>query len=469
MRIEEVAGGKIIVPTRVGNPSILPTLLPPAESMTGSDRVGIETTKEARPKILTARSMPPAWLLNQFRYLFDVSASVDPDLERYNQILKGKARKELLKFKNPQRMIGIKGGKIVSIPVPIIEIPHFTREDEGGQGGIGSGDGDVGDPIGPPGTDPGQGAGDQEGGHIQEIWVPMSRSEVAKVLTDEYKLPYLQPKGYGGAKEKSIKWNTFSRVGKDMDLIQTVRNVLARTGAEIGDKFDLDTDEGLDAFLEHVVVEESDKVYVSWNVVEKPQASAVIFYLMDVSGSMTDEQKEWVRTISWYLSTIIQYQFGVARAELRGEKYTEEQFGEGVDEVFLIHDAVAKEVSEEDYYTTRESGGTVISSAFKLAEEIIKQRYNPALWNVYIFHFTDGDNWGEDNEPSLEIIERLLTQVNEIGYIQTDSQYGSGNFKTVLDDNLAGKYTHLRTSKIETGDEANYKKAILAMLGEKNK
>ena len=461
MKVEEINIGKTLTPP----PKTVDINTPILDFATAGDKTGREA--EPKPKILTPNNMPPAWLINQFRYLFDVSASVDPDLERYNEILKGKARKELGKFKNPQEMIGVKGGKIVSIPVPVIEIPHFTRGNEGESGGIGSGDGNVGDPISAPPQGNEAKTGDQEGEHIKEIWVPMSRSEVAKVLTEEYKLPYLQPKGYGGAKEKSIKWNTLSRTGKDMDLMQTVRNVLARTGAEIGDRFDLSTDEGLDAFLEHAVVEESDKVYVSWNVVEKPQASAVIIYMMDVSGSMTDEQKEWVRTISWYLSTVIQYQFGIARAELRGEKYTEDQFGEGVDEVFIVHDAVAKEVSEEEYYTTRESGGTRISSAFKLADEIIKQRYNPALWNVYLFHFTDGDNWGEDNNPSLEIIERLLTQVNEIGYIQTESPYGSGDFKNVLDDNLTEKHTHLRTSKIEKGDEDNYKKALLDMLGEK--
>lgn len=211
MKVEEITIGKTLAPS----PKTVDSGIPASEFVTASDRVGREA--EPKPKRLIPNNMPPAWLINQFRYLFDVSASVDPDLERYNEILKGKARKELGKFKNPQEMIGVKGGKIVSIPVPVIEIPHFTRGNEGESGGIGSGDGNVGDPISQPGTDPGQGAGDQEGGHIKEIWVPMSRSEVAKVLTEEYKLPYLQPKGYGGAKEKSIKWNTLSRTGKDMD------------------------------------------------------------------------------------------------------------------------------------------------------------------------------------------------------------------------------------------------------------
>ena len=249
MKVEEINIAKTLpAPVKTGDSGT-----PTSDFATAGDKIGREA--EPKPKILIPNNMPPAWLINQFRYLFDVSASVDPDLDRYNEILKGKARKELLKFKNPNNMTGIKGGKIVSIPVPIIEIPHFTRGNEGPGSGIGSGDGDTGDPVtAPPQSDEGK-AGDQEGGHLKEIWVPMSRSEVAKVLINEYKLPYLQPKGYGGAKEKSIKWNTLSRTGKDMDLIQTVRNVLARTGSEIGDKFDIDTEEGLNAFLDQVVVE----------------------------------------------------------------------------------------------------------------------------------------------------------------------------------------------------------------------
>lgn len=455
---------------------IIPVVLPVERStttqefMTGKDNLGAEAKVQVvKPQILTSHSMPPPWLLNQFRYLFDVSPSVDPDLSRYNEILKGKAREELRKFRKPGEMIGVKGGKIVSIPVPIIDIPHFTKGDEE-EGGVGSGDGDIGTPIGPPQPGPGGGAGDQPGEHIKEVWVPMTRSEAAKILIEDLTLPYLQPKGYGGAKEKSIKWNTYSRVGKDIDLIQTVKNVLARTGSEIGDKFDIDTEEGLNKFLEQVVVEEGDKVYISWNIVDKPQASLVIIYMMDVSGSMTDDLKERVRTLSWYMSTIIQYQFGLARADLRGEKYTDDQYGEGVSEIFTIHDAEAREVDEESYYTTRESGGTKVSTAFNLAEQIIKQRFNPALWNIYLFYFGDGDNWGEDNSVALELMERLKEQVNMIGYIQTDSPHGGdGELLKHVQDKFGENTSNLRSSRLRDDSKEEYRKVIVDMLGERKK
>lgn len=436
--------------------------------ITGSDQAGIEAKSKGQENPVVLPS------LERFRDIalhhagiFDVVSSGYPDLARYNNILKGKAREELKKFKKPHEMIGIKGGNIVSIPVPRIEIPRFTRGYPEGQGGAGQGDGDVGTPIGPGQGDPSQGAGDKPSGHIQDIWVPMSRSEVAKLFIEDLGLPNIQPKGYGGIKEKSIKWNTVSRVGRDLDLQRTIINALARMAAAYGDEYDFTCEDDLDRFLDSVVVEEEDKVYNSWTEVEKPQASAVIFYMMDVSGSMTDEQKERVRTIAWYLSTIIQYQFGKIRAELRGEKFTDDQFGEGIDEVFIIHDANAAEVDEQTFYTTRESGGTKISSAYRLAEDIIKQRYNPALWNIYLFHFSDGDNWGEDNENTIEIIERLLAQVNQIGYIQTESPYGRGEFKEILKDKIGDKYTHIRISEINEGKQEEYRQAVIDMLGEK--
>src|SRR5207248_748032 len=69
---------------------------------------------------------------------------------------------------------------------------------------------------------------------------------------------------------------------------------------------------------------------------------------------------------------------------------------QGVETVYIIHDAVAQEVDEHTFYHTRESGGTKISSAYALADKVINQRYTPDSWNVYAFHFSDGDNWGDD-------------------------------------------------------------------------
>ncbi|GEM_PF-270174 len=449
------------------------------DAITNGDLLAMQVAQSCpqKPKTITPRLsiFQPSFSSREFSsraltdLLFNSVAFSDPDLQRYNEILKGKARDELKKFKKPGDMLARKGDKIISVPVPQIIIPHFTRGNSKGSGGVGQGDGEVGTPIGKSdeegdGTGP---AGSEPGEHVKEIYVPIPRSEVAKTIIDDLKLPYLKPKGYGGVKEKTIRWNTKRRVGADLDIYETIKNALTRSGAEIGNQFDLDTEAGLNAFLEQLTVEETDRIFTSWREIEKPQACAVIIYIMDVSGSMTDEQKEMVRTTAWYLSTIIQYQFGLVRAELRGDTYSNDNFGEGIEEVFIIHDASAKEVPEEVFYTTHESGGTRISFAYKLAEQIIKERYDPLTWNVYAFHFSDGDNWGEDNTQALSSVERMLEQINEFGYVQVHSPYGSGDFIKAIRGKFGDSIDHLRTSQIEENDHTQYRKAVIDMLGEK--
>ena len=133
--------------------------------------------------------------------------------------------------------------------------------------------------------------------------------------------------------------------------------------------------------------------------------------MMDVSGSMTDEQKEIVRTAAFWLDTWLSSQ------------YT------GIETRYIIHDAAAKEVDEDTFYHTRESGGTRISSAYKVCADLIAREFPPSDWNIYCFQFSDGDNWGEDNERSLELLrEALVPHVNLFCYGQVESPYGSGEY-----------------------------------------
>ncbi len=460
----KVESDKIIIPK-----SAPVKVLPDTKiiAATTGDLIGIEEKVKAESKP-SPNISPPMFsqfsLIRQFLLLDQIPA--DPDLQRYNDILKGKAREDLKKFKTPGEMLGIKGGNIVSIPVPKIGIPHFTRGNRQA-GGAGQGEGEEGQVIGQTDDETGQKAGDQAGGHIIEV--EMTLSEVAEAIIQDRKLPYLQPKGYGVAKEKAIKWNTKSRVGIDLDLQSTIVNALKRVGSEIGDKFDIETDEGLNALLDQVAIEDVDKVYNSWREIEKPQVSAVIIYMMDVSGSVTDEMKEKVRKAARWLSLIIQYQFGKVRADLRGEKFENENLGEGVEEVFIIHDAAAQEVSEHDFYHTRESGGTRISSAYQLAQKIIEERYDPDTWNVYAFHFSDGDNWGDDIPHAIDLIKQMAERINEFGYIQVESTYGSGEFYGYVKEFAAEGHPHVRFTKVEAAGNEGLDKVIDSMLGEEEK
>jgi uncharacterized sporulation protein YeaH/YhbH (DUF444 family) len=166
-----------------------------------------------------------------------------------------------------------------------------------------------------------------------------------------------------------------------------------------------------------------------------PETNAVIIYMMDVSGSMGDEQKEIVRIESFWLDTWLKSQY------------------KGLETRFIIHDAVAREVDRDTFFHTRESGGTMISSAYKLCRDIIKADYPASSWNIYPFHFSDGDNWsGRDTEHCVQLLrDSLLPACNQFCYGQVKSASGSGQFKKDLDEAFPGN-DKVVTSDIQDRD-----------------
>lgn len=152
-------------------------------------------------------------------------------------------------------------------------------------------------------------------------------------------------------------------------------------------------------------------------------------------NSMGSEQKEIVRLEAFWIDTWIKSQY--KDLEVR----------------YIIHDAVAREVDRETFFHTRESGGTIISSAYKLCLKMIEEKYSPAVWNIYPFHFSDGDNWsGNDTDECIKLLkEHLLPAANIFCYGQVESEYGSGQFLKDLTEHLPDA-ENLITSKIENKD-----------------
>jgi uncharacterized sporulation protein YeaH/YhbH (DUF444 family) len=118
---------------------------------------------------------------------------------------------------------------------------------------------------------------------------------------------------------------------------------------------------------------------------------------------------------------------------------------DNVEIVFISHHTEAREVTEEQFFTQGESGGTVVSSAYQLALDIIKARYNPQDWNIYPFHFSDGDNYYSDNEEAVRLAEQLITTCNLFGYGEIGeegaSSYrrSSGALLSIFNDRLKKK------------------------------
>src|SRR5262245_28931875 len=314
---------------------------------------------------------------------------IERDQRRFRQIVRGRIRKNLRKYVTHGEMIGRKGGDLVSIPVPQLDIPHF-RYGKNGSGGVGQGDGEEGTPIGSGEPEAGQGqAGSDPGAHILEVEV--SLEELAALLGEELELPRIEPKGKPNIEQQKHRYSSIRRAGPE-SLRHFKRTYMEALRRQISsNKYVPDRP--------RVVPIREDKRYRAWTETPDPQANAVVIYLMDVSGSMTDEQKEIVRTAAFWLDTWLRSQY------------------RGVERRYIIHDAAAKEVDEETFYHTRESGGTRISSAYKVCADLIGRDFPPSDWNIYCFQFSDGDNWGEDNEKSLELLrEKLLPQLNLFCY-----------------------------------------------------
>ena len=356
--------------------------------------------------------------------IYESTNKIDRDHGRFRQIVRGKIKKDLRKYMTQGELIGKKGKDIVSIPLPEIDLPHFRFGKN--QGGVGSGDGEPGDPVGgQPQEGDGTGeAGDQPGEHMLEVDLTME--ELAKILGEELELPNIQPKGKRTIMAEKERYSSIRRQGPE-SLKHFKRTFVRALRRQISMG-------SYDPTNPVIIPIKADKVYKSWQITHVPESNAVIFYMMDVSGSMGDEQKELVRTTSFWIDTWLRSQYKTMESR------------------YITHDAAAREVDQETFYKTRESGGTAISTAYRLCADIIKENYSPQDWNIYTFHFSDGDNLLSDNEVCFKILrDEVLPSVNLFCYGQVRSLYGSGEFKRKLDDAL--DLENLITADIKNKEE----------------
>ena len=356
-----------------------------------------------------------------------MSLKIDQDHRRFRQIVRGKVRDNLRRYISHGEILGRKGKDLVSIPIPQIDIPRFRFGDKQ-QGGVGQGEGDPGDPVnGQEGDgESGQGkAGKDAGDHALEVDV--SLDELAEILGEELELPDIENRGKSAVESAKDRYVGIRRVGPDslLHFKRTYREALKRMVAS----------GTFDARSPMVVPVPEDKRFRSWKTQVEPVANAVIVYMMDVSGSMGDEQKEIVRIESFWIDTWLRKQY------------------KGLESRYIIHDATAREVDRETFFHTRESGGTMISSAYKLCAQLLDDHFPADEWNVYPFHFSDGDNWSmDDTLQCIEILKtRVLPRVNMFAYGQVESPYGSGQFIKDLREHL-GQDDRVVVSEIRDKD-----------------
>jgi uncharacterized sporulation protein YeaH/YhbH (DUF444 family) len=324
--------------------------------------------------------------------------SIDELLERDNQREKDGFPRKI----NVGRLIkpGKSGkDKIVIVPSTVEEKfmhdPSLQTDED--QSGGGSGDGEEGEVIGEqpvraPEGEGGEGPGQGEGGQHE---MESNAYDLGKILTEQFELPNLKDKG----KKRSLTRYTYDLTDKHrgfgqlLDKKATLRKIV-ETNIHLGHLSDVDN---IDP--SRFLISPSDMIYRILSREKDYESQAMVFFLRDYSGSMAGKSTalvvaQHVMIYSWLL-----YQYAM-QVETR----------------FILHDTEAKEVPDfYTYYNSRVAGGTQVSSAYRLVNEVVEKDNLTRDYNIYIFHGTDGDDWDTDGKESIPELKKMLIYANRVG------------------------------------------------------
>ena len=313
------------------------------------------------------------------------------DQQRHQEKVQEAIRNNLPDLITEESIIMSNGREVVKIPIRSLdEYKIRYNYDKNKHVGQGDGESKVGDVIardgseGQKGPGKGQGAGDQPGEDYFEAEV--SLMELEEALFKQLELPNLKRKEKPEHLVEDIEFNDIRKTGLmgNIDKKRTMMTAFKRNAIKGTPKF-------------HPIYQE-DLKFKTWNEIVKPDSKAVVLAMMDTSGSMGIWEKYMARSFFFWMTRFLRSKYETVEIE------------------FIAHHTEAKVVSEEDFFSKGESGGTICSSAYRKALELIDQKYHPDQFNIYPFHFSDGDNLTSDNARCVKLVEELMKISNLFGY-----------------------------------------------------
>jgi uncharacterized sporulation protein YeaH/YhbH (DUF444 family) len=384
---------------------------------------------------------------------------IDQDHKDFKDVYGGIRRRELKKYIKNGSIFRNRGkdGKIV-VTIPKIDIPHivYGESDEG----IGRGKGEKGEVIG---KDPqkGDGKGNKAGQDAGDgIDVSVDLEEVLKFMQEELELPEMKPKPSDTYEQIIKKYNNISLVGPESlrHNGRTIKQALKRQCAD-GSINKLHQIPGFANPIRLITPINSDKRYRQFNEIKIPSSNAVLFFARDGSASMDQQKCDIVSDMCWWIDVWTR------------------RFYSKVERVYVWHDTVAKEVDEKKFYKYRYGGGTTCSTALKLISKMFENRFNPVKWNIYLFYFTDGENYESDNEVFVNTLESDFNSktVNMVGITQILPWSYDNSLKQRVDVRFEAKPSNIRTTQVggrtdfggmsETDRDGYIKQSIMDLLG----
>jgi uncharacterized sporulation protein YeaH/YhbH (DUF444 family) len=353
-------------------------------------------------------------------------------IRRYKQQIK-KAVSDAI---NKRSVTDIDQGESVSIPSKDIGEPVFHQ----GKGGVrntvhpGNDQFTKGDKIKRPQGGQGGGAGEGEasdkGEGEDEFVFSISKDEYLDLLFEDLELPNLQKTQLNKLMEMETHRAGFCSDGvpTNIDIVRSLQGSLARRIAMSAAKkrqlkeaqaalLELEKNKAPDDAQIKLLIKEIEELkskikkvpfidsfdlrFRNYEQKPKPTSKAVMFCLMDVSGSMDQATKEMAKRFY-----ILLYMFLTRTYK-------------DIEVVYIRHHTQAKEVDEQEFFYSQETGGTIVSSALKLMDEIVEKRYDPTQWNIYAAQASDGDNWADDSPNCTELLlNNILPKVRYYSYIE---------------------------------------------------
>ena len=351
------------------------------------------------------------------------------DRRRHKEKIEKAIREGIHDIVAEESIIGQNGKKKIKIPVKGIKEYKFVFGSNGNQQVGAGGDNDIKkgqkiakNPGKKKGSKPGK-AGNEQGEEFYEVEVTLE--ELSEYLFKDLELPDLEQK-----QMKEILSERYKRKGHRNEGIRprlskketAKRRIKRKKAAERAGTYDPEKDESFS-------FRQEDLRYKHIQVTRKYATNAVIFFIMDISGSMSTAKKYLARSFFFLL-----YHF------LRS-KY------EKIEIVFLAHDTAVYETDEDKFFNRGSSGGTMVSPALEYALDAIEKRFNPRSWNVYAFHCSDGDNWASDMPAAIKASKLLKEKCQLYGYCEIEPAEES--LKWLNETALAKEYAPLEDDKFK--------------------
>ncbi|MEA2574225.1 MAG: uncharacterized protein QOH93_1523 [Chloroflexia bacterium] len=329
------------------------------------------------------------------------------DQQRHKERIKEAIKQNLKHIVSEENIILSDGKHVIKVPIRSLEEYRFRYDDNSGKhAGSGDGDSQVGDVLGKAGNSKGQGSGKGQGPAGEQPGVDyyeaeVSVDEIAALLFEDLGLPNLQEKRLQEIESPAVRFTDIRKKGamsnldKRRTLLENLKRNASAGNPSVGN------------------IRNEDLRYKTWETRVEYQSNAVVLALMDVSGSMGEFEKYIARSFYFWMVRFLRTKY------------------ENVRIVFISHHTEAKEVTEEEFFHKGESGGTQVSSAYQLALNIIRERFPSRGWNIYPFHFSDGDNLPWDNDLCVRLVKEMLAECNLFGYGEIREGY-RGSTSTLM-------------------------------------